>query len=343
MDILESILTLIQNKFLDILTILWIIWFAGVALGVVVSTISSCLHRRTLTRLSQRYEHARRRRDEDGVQIDLDLERIKNTLVRRDAELREDAERMGMDFGLQGVLENFRGRIQRRLADLSATSHELVDRFRNIYAGLNDFKDLCGQDQISLARMALKRGATGKAVALLKRAQSLANQQVAEASGSEWAVARNKRLAASAAFLLGQLAETDFNYFTATQYYQLAADLQPSNLAYLNAAAELSYAFEEFQETGHLLEQVLTIQEKLLGPEHPDLAQTLNNLGVLRHTQGRQAEAEAFYLWALEICEAHRDPLNQDAVNLMQNYAAFLHEVGRNLEADAVKARAAVA
>ena len=250
---------------------------------------------------------------------------------------------MGLDLGVLGVLENFRGRIQRRLADLSATSHELVDRFRNIYAGLNDFKDLCGPDQISLARMALKRGATGKAVALLKRAQSLANQQGAEASGSELAVARNKRLAASAAFLLGQLAETDFDYFTATQYYQLAADLQPSNLAYLNAAAELSYAFEEFQETEHLLEQVLTIQEKLLGPEHPDLAQTLNNLGVLRHTQGRPAEAEAYYVWALEICEAHRDPLNQDAVNLMQNYAAFLHEVGRNLEADAVKARAAVA
>ena len=40
MDILESIFTLIQNKFLDILTILWVIWFAGVALGVVVSTIS---------------------------------------------------------------------------------------------------------------------------------------------------------------------------------------------------------------------------------------------------------------------------------------------------------------
>ena len=343
MDILDSILTLIQNKLLVILTILWIVWFAGVALGVVVSTLSSCLHRRTLARLSQRYEQDRRRRDEDGVQIDLDLECIKNTLVRRDGELREDAERMGMDFGLQGVLENFRGRIQRRLADLSTTGCELVDRFRDIYAGLNDFKDLCGQDQISLARMALKRGATGKAVALLKRAQSLAHQSVAEGTGSQLAVARNKRLAASAAFLLGQLAETDFDYFIATQYYQLAADLQPSNLAYLNAAAELSYAFEEFQETGHLLEQVLTIQEKLLGPEHPDLAQTLNNLGVLRHTQGRQFEAEAFYLWALEICEAHRDPLNQDAVNLMQNYAAFLHEEGRNLEADAVKARAAAA
>ena len=139
------------------------------------------------------------------------------------------------------------------------------------------------------------------------------------------------------------MAETDFNYFTATQYYQLAADLQPANLTYLKTAAELSYAFEEFQETGHLLEQVLKIQEKLLGPEHLDLAQTLNNLGVLRHTQGRQAEAEAFYLRALEICDAQGNPQDQDAVNLRQNYAAFLQEVGRHHEADAVKAQAAMA
>ena len=191
--------------------------------------------------------------------------------------------------------------------------------------------------------MALRRGATGKAAAVLKRAQSLSNQQAAEAAGSQAAVARNQKLAAEAAFLLGQLAESDFNYFAATQYYQLAADLQPSDLTYLNAAAELSYAFEEFQETGHLLEQVLKIQEKLLGPEHLDLAQTLNNLGVLRHTQGRHAEAEAFYLWALEICEANWFPQDQDVANLMQNYSAFLHEVGRRREADAFRARAATA
>jgi len=343
MNILESILALIQKNFLDIITVLWIIWLAGAALGVVVSTISGCRTRRTLARLSQRYELDRRRRDEDAVQFDLDPDRIKDTLTHREAELRADAERMGLDFGLQGVLEHFRVRIQRRLADLPATHRELEDRLRTIYAALNDFKDLSDPDQLSLARMALKRGATAKAAALLKRAQSLGNQQVAETSDSQLAMARNKKLAAEAAFLLGQLAETDFNYFAATQYYQLAADLQPSNLTYLNAAAELSYAFEEFQETGHLLEQVLTIQEKLLGPEHLDLAQTLNNLGVLRHTQGREAEAEAFYLWALEICDAPGHPPDQDAVNLRRNYAAFLQEVGRRHEADALKAKAVMA
>lgn len=342
MDVLESMIILIQKNFIDIITLLWIIWFSGVALGIVVSTVSTCRNRLTLARLSQRYEHARRRRDKDAVQFKLNPKRIKDTLIRRETELREDAQRMNLDFGVQGVLGNFRTRIQQRLADLPATQCELVGRLQKIYGGLKEFKDMCGPDQVSLARMALKRGEPGKAVALLKRAQSLGNQHVAGASSSQLAVARNKRLTASGAFLLGQLAEMDFNYFTATHYYQLAAALQPSNLTYLHAAAELSYAFGEIHETGHLLEKVLTIQVKLLGPEHAGLVQTLNNLGVLRHAQGRHAEAEAFYLWALEICETNRYPQDQDAANLMRNYAALLQEMGRHLEADAVKARAAM-
>jgi tetratricopeptide (TPR) repeat protein len=343
MDILESILTLIETNLLDIITMLWIVWFTGMVLGLVVTTVSNCRTRRTLARLGQRYEHARRARDGDTVQFDLDLERIKTTLTQREAELGEDAERMGLDLGVLGVLENFRGKIQQRLADLPGTHHDLEDRLRIIYVGLNDFQDLCGQDQVARARLFLKRGATGKAVALLKSVRSLSNQQIAEASGYQFVVDRNNRLTANAAFLLGQLAETDFNYFTATQYYQLAADMEPSNLTYLKAAAELSYAFEELPATGHMLEQVLKIQEKLLGPEHLDLAQTLNNLGVLRHTEGRHGEAEAFYLWALEICEANLHPQDQEAVNLMQNYAAFLQDVGRCHEADALRARAAPA
>jgi tetratricopeptide (TPR) repeat protein len=343
MDLLDSILSLLQRNLLDFVTVLWIIWFAGVLVGIIVSIVSCCRNRRIMARLNERYEQARWGGNEDRMKFNLDLDLINNTLISREAELRGDAERMGLDFGLRGVLENFRGRIQQKLADLPATHHELTARLQSIYEALGEFKDLCGPDQVSLARMALKRGATGKAAALLKRAQTLSNQHVAESSGSQFAVARNKKQAANATFLLGKLAETDFDYFMATQYYQMAADMQPANLTYLNAAAELSYAFAELQETGHLLEQVIKIQERLLGPEHPDLAQTLNNLGVLRHSQGRHAEAEAFYRWALEICEAHRFPQGQEDVNLMQNFAAFLQDVGRFPEAAVLKARTAIA
>ena len=119
--------------------------------------------------------------------------------------------------------------------------------------------------------------------------------------------------------------------------------MEPSNLDYLKAAAELSYAFEELHETGHLLEQVLKIQEKLLGPEHLDLTQTLNNLGVLRHTEGRHREAEAFYLWALEICEANLDSPGPGGRQPDAKLCRISAGYRPHPEADAVKARAAVA
>jgi tetratricopeptide (TPR) repeat protein len=337
MNILDLICDLAQKNLLEIITLLWIIWFTGMALWVVISSISSYLIRGTSNRLGQRYELARLGRDQDGP-VKINLERVKDTLSRREAELRGDIEKMGLDFELQPVLEHFRARIKGKLADLPAAHQEILERFSDIDRGLDDFKELCLPKQLLPARMDLKRGQTAKATALLKSARVRINQQMAENAGSRVAADRGKKLTAQVDFLLGQLAEADFNYFLATQYYQQAADLEPSNLIYLKAAAELSYAFGEFPESEHLLTQVLKIQEKLLGPEHPELAQTLNNLGVLRHTQGRYAEAEAFYRWALEICEAHLGLRDPDGVNLVQNYTACLREVGRYREAKAFKA-----
>ncbi len=343
MDIIYALIDLADKNLPDIITFLWAIWVGGVILGVITCTVSTYHNRRTLSRLSRKDARPREPREEIGGEFELDLDHLRDTLIRREAELREDCERMGLDFDLQAVLENFRGRIATMLANIPATYQEILDRHRNIYRLLNEFKDLVAPDQVSSARMALKQGETGKATTLLHRARFLINQHLAETAGSQLAAARNNKLAARAAFLLGQLEETNFNYFTAAQYYQQAADLWPSDLTYLTAAAELSYAFGEFHETECMLEQVLRIQQKLLGPEHLDLAQTLNNLGVLRHTQGRYAEAEAFYLWALEVCEGHRNPRAPEVVNLWQNYAIFLQETGRHREADAIKTRAAMA
>jgi tetratricopeptide (TPR) repeat protein len=342
MDTVQTLIDLTQDNLPHILTVLWLIWIIGMALGVVIFNVSRMLDRRTLSRFDGGYR-GKERPDLNTLQFEVDQGRLQDILSRREAELREDAKRMGLDFELQAVLKNFRDRIQKKLADLPNTYLELLNRLQYIFQTMNDFKELFDTDQFFMARIALKRYETIKAANLLKQARFLISQQIAEASGSPLVVARGRRLAAQATFLLGQLAEADFNYFMATQYYQQAAYFQPGNVTYLNTAAELSYAFGEFNETEHLLKQVLKIQEKLLGPEHPDLAQTLNNLGVLRHTQGRYAEAEAFYLWALEICEVHQDSQDHEVVNLRQNYEAFLYEMGRLLQAKRLKVKTALA
>ncbi len=49
------------------------------------------------------------------------------------------------------------------------------------------------------------------------------------------------------------------------------------------------------------LQRSLAIREKVLGPEHPDVATALSNLAFLYYTQGRYAEVEPLYQRSLAI------------------------------------------
>jgi tetratricopeptide (TPR) repeat protein len=47
----------------------------------------------------------------------------------------------------------------------------------------------------------------------------------------------------------------------------------------------------------------LELRQRLLGEEHPDVAQSYNNLAELYSSQGRYTDAEPLLLKALEIAE----------------------------------------
>src|SRR6266566_410547 len=57
----------------------------------------------------------------------------------------------------------------------------------------------------------------------------------------------------------------------------------------------------QYEQAEPLLQRALTIREKLLGPDHPDLATSLNNLAMLYRMQGKYAQAETLFQRALEI------------------------------------------
>ena len=56
--------------------------------------------------------------------------------------------------------------------------------------------------------------------------------------------------------------------------------------------------------------------EKALGPEHPDVANSLNNLAALYQAQGRYAEAEPLYKRALAISEKALGPEHPDVATV---------------------------
>ena len=202
---------------------------------------------------------------------------------------------MGFDEELQTVLENFRQLIQKKLGDLNAAYGERLEEFKSIHRALDDFKGFFEGNQIALIRMELKRGETGKARAGLIQALVQLNRQLDEASGSQLAVARGKRLSAEV-YDLGRLAEINFDYFMATHYYKQAASLQPANLTYLQAAVRLAYTACEFHGTEYMLKKILRTQQKLLGPEHPKLAQTLKALESVPYP-GEACRSRLLPLW----------------------------------------------
>ena len=58
-----------------------------------------------------------------------------------------------------------------------------------------------------------------------------------------------------------------------------------------------------YAEAEALHKRALAIREKALGPDHADVALSLNNLAALYVAQGRYAEAEPLYKRSLAIQE----------------------------------------
>src|SRR3954468_5691042 len=63
----------------------------------------------------------------------------------------------------------------------------------------------------------------------------------------------------------------------------------------LLAKAESAAAAGDLESAGQLLQAVAQNQERELGPTHPDLANTFNNLAVVAEKTGRPGDAEVYY------------------------------------------------
>jgi tetratricopeptide (TPR) repeat protein len=77
-----------------------------------------------------------------------------------------------------------------------------------------------------------------------------------------------------------------------------------------------------------------------LGPDHPDVAQSLNNIALLYHARGRYAEAEPLYQRSLAIWEKSLGPRHPNVAQSLENYAALLRQTARADEAERMAARA---
>ncbi len=95
-----------------------------------------------------------------------------------------------------------------------------------------------------------------------------------------------------------------------------------------------------FSETEDLYRRALSVQENALGPEHPALAATLNNLGALLDQSGKHQEAEPLQRRALSVLENSLGSLHPDTAGTLTTLAVSLDRQGKIVEAEQTYRRA---
>jgi len=80
--------------------------------------------------------------------------------------------------------------------------------------------------------------------------------------------------------------------------------------------------------------QSLDIWKCQLGTDHPDVAQSLNNLAVLYESQGRYNDAEPLFLQSLEIRKRQLGTDHPDVAQSLNNLAVLYESQGKYLEAE---------
>jgi tetratricopeptide (TPR) repeat protein/CHAT domain-containing protein len=115
---------------------------------------------------------------------------------------------------------------------------------------------------------------------------------------------------------------------------------QESELNLLNQKAQDLYRQGDYKQATTVAAQALAVAEKSLGPDHPDVAGSLNSLANAYRAQGRYAEAEALFQRALLIQEKALGQDHAEVAFSMANLAQLYIGQGRHAQAEPLLKRA---
>ncbi len=110
----------------------------------------------------------------------------------------------------------------------------------------------------------------------------------------------------------------------------------------LNDKFTLLYQQWRYSKAVSVAKEALKIAEETFDPEHPHVAQALNNLAELYRAQGKYAEAEPFYKWALEIFEKALGADHPNVATVLENIAELYKKIGKEEKAKKLADRAKI-
>ena len=97
-------------------------------------------------------------------------------------------------------------------------------------------------------------------------------------------------------------------------------------------AAELAAEAGNYTAAETLLREAARQQEASLGPRHPDLANTLNNLGIVCELTDKPDEAEQYFRRAVSIARTSLAPDHPFVATSQKNLRDFCEARGRKVD-----------
>ena len=107
---------------------------------------------------------------------------------------------------------------------------------------------------------------------------------------------------------------------------------EPRDVQTVVNAAEQAAAAGDYASAEKLLREAAALQEASLGPLHPDLANTLNNLAVVCEITKKPADAERFFRRAWEIAKAALPPDHPFVATSRKNLEDFCKARGKPVD-----------
>jgi serine/threonine protein kinase/tetratricopeptide (TPR) repeat protein len=149
---------------------------------------------------------------------------------------------------------------------------------------------------------------------------------------------------AEATFLLGRVTVDGGDYVAAEKLFERARRIlealppsaqDPGLLAsVINDQARIAFHYSKYDRAGTLYRESLSIQERVLGPSHPDVASSLRGLGAVLYRRGEFANAEEAYRRALAIVRERLGADHPVTGQTLSVLASTLGQMGRDTEAE---------
>src|SRR2546427_3277759 len=106
----------------------------------------------------------------------------------------------------------------------------------------------------------------------------------------------------------------------------------------IQEATEL-YRAGKYDRAVVVAKKALEVVQKNVGPDHPSVATSLNNLAELYRAQGQYAQAEPLYKRSLAIREKALGPKHPDVATSLNNLAVLYHTHDQNAQAEQLDKR----